>query len=57
MFPKEKRVTHLLLLRDVGSLGGAGLLLALPLLQEGLGDQDVVVGRDGTGSRFPQIST
>lgn len=35
----------LALLSDGGALG-AGLLLRLALLQEGLRDQDVVVGRD-----------
>lgn len=39
--------TDLLLLGDLSRLLGAGLLLALALLQESLGNQDVVLGGDG----------
>ena len=41
-------MTDLLLLLDLGGLLGASLLLALALLQEGLRDQDLVFGGDGT---------
>lgn len=40
--------THSLLLLDLGLALSAGLLLRLALLQEGLGDQDIVLGGDGT---------
>jgi hypothetical protein len=43
----------LLLVLDGGGALSAGLLLRLALLQEGLGDQDVVLGGDGTvGTRL-----
>lgn len=42
-------VGSLLLLNSVGALS-AGLLLRLALLEEGLGDQDLVVGRDAIES-------
>ena len=45
-------MTDLLLLLDVGRPLSASLLLGLALLQEGLGDQDVVVGGDGTIHSF-----
>ena len=41
-------LTDLLLLLDLGSLLSASFLLALALLQEGLRDQDLVFGGDGT---------
>jgi hypothetical protein len=41
----------LLLLLGGGALS-AGLLLGLPLLEEGLRDQDLVVGGDGTIAKF-----
>lgn len=45
--------TDLLLVLDGGGALSAGLLLRLALLQEGLGDQDVVLGGDGTvGTRL-----
>ena len=44
-------MTDLLLLLDLGGLLGASLLLALALLQEGLRDQDLVFGGDGTVAR------
>lgn len=44
--------TNLLLLVGVGGLLGTSLLLRLALLQEGLGDQDLVVGGDGTIQSF-----
>lgn len=40
-------VTDLLLLVGVGGALGAGLLLRLALLEQSLGDQDLVVGGDG----------
>jgi hypothetical protein len=48
-------MTNLLLLVSLGGLLGASLLLGLALLQESLGDQDIILGRDGT--RVDQIST
>jgi len=48
-------VGSLLLLDGLGALS-ASLLLALALLEEGLGDEDLVLGRDGT-RRARQIST
>lgn len=45
----------LLLLLSSGALG-ASLLLALALLEQGLRDQDLLVGRDGTAGQS-QIST
>ena len=46
--PREssKYITYSLLLLDGGGALSASLLLALALLEKGLGDQDVVVGRD-----------
>ena len=49
-------MTDLLLLLDLGGLLSASLLLALALLQEGLGDQNLVFGRDSTAVKN-QIST
>lgn len=40
--------TYSLLLLNLSGALGAGLLLALALLQERLGDQNVVVRRHGT---------
>lgn len=40
--------TNLLPVLDLGLLLSASLLLALALLEEGLGDEDLVLGRDGT---------
>ncbi len=40
--------TNLLPVLGLGLLLGASLLLALALLEEGLGDEDLVLGRDGT---------
>jgi hypothetical protein len=48
--------TYSLLLLDGGGALSASLLLALALLEEGLGDEDLVLGRDGT-RRARQIST
>jgi hypothetical protein len=44
--------TYLLLLGNLSSLFSASLLLALALLQEGLRDQDLVVGGNGTVYSF-----
>lgn len=44
--------TDLLLLVGLGSALGASLLLRLALLQERLGDQDLVVGGDGAIHQF-----
>lgn len=46
--PREssKCITYGLLLLDGSRALGASLLLALALLEKGLRDQDVVVGRD-----------
>ena len=44
--------TYSLALLNDGSTLSASLLLALALLEEGLRDQDVVVGRDGAISTF-----
>lgn len=44
-------VGGLLLLLEGVALG-AGLLLGLPLLEESLGDQDLLLGRDGTAEAF-----
>lgn len=41
-------MTNLLALLKLGSLLSASLLLALALLEEGLGDEDLVLGGDGT---------
>ena len=41
-------MTDLLPLLGLGLLLSASLLLALALLEEGLGDEDLVLGRDGT---------
>lgn len=51
----KTEMTNLLLLVSLGGLLGASLLLRLALLQESLGDQDIILGRDGT--RVDQIST
>lgn len=40
--------TNLLPVLGLGLLLSASLLLALALLEEGLGDEDLVLGRDGT---------
>lgn len=40
--------TNLLLLLELLTLNSASLLLALALLQEGLGNQDLVLGGNGT---------
>jgi len=40
--------TYGLLLLDLGGLLGASLLLRLALLEKGLGNEDIVLGRDGT---------
>ena len=45
---RVEKYTNLLLLLESGSSLGAGLLLALSLLEKSLGDQDVVAGRDGS---------
>lgn len=48
--PRERTkavATNLLLVLDLGLLLGASLLLALALLEEGLGDEDLVLGGDG----------
>jgi hypothetical protein len=45
---RRDRVTNLLLLLDLSLLLSASLLLALALLEEGLGDEDLVLGGDGT---------
>jgi hypothetical protein len=44
----KRSCTNLLLLLDLGLLLSASLLLALALLEEGLGDEDLVLGGDGT---------
>lgn len=44
------KCTDLLLLGDLGLLLSASLLLALALLQEGLRDEDLLLGGDGTAS-------
>lgn len=41
-------MTNLLSLLDLSGLLSASLLLALALLQQGLGDENVLLGRDGT---------
>ncbi len=51
----REKTYGLLLLNGRGALS-ASLLLALALLEKGLRDHDVVVGRDGT-VRQNQIST
>jgi hypothetical protein len=51
---REKNTYSLLLLKDRSALG-AGLLLALALLEQSLRDQNLVVG--GNGTVFTQIST
>ncbi len=43
-----KNLTDLLLLLKLGGALLSGLLLALTLLQEGLGDQDLVDGSDAS---------
>lgn len=40
--------TNLLPVLGLGLLLSASLLLTLALLEEGLGDEDLVLGRDGT---------
>lgn len=45
-------MTNLLALLDLGRLLSASLLLAFALLQEGLGDQNIVLGGDGTVVTF-----
>lgn len=39
--------TNLLSLLEISDTAGSGLLLALALLQEGLRDENLVLGRDG----------
>ena len=41
-------ITNLLALLKLSGLLSASLLLALALLEEGLGDEDLVLGGDGT---------
>lgn len=41
-------LVDLLALLDLGGALSASLLLALALLEEGLGDEDLVLGRNGT---------
>lgn len=41
-------MTNLLLLLNVSRPLSAGLLLRLALLEKGLGDEDLLVGGDGT---------
>lgn len=43
-----QKSTNLLALLDLSSLLSASLLLALALLEEGLRDEDLLLGRDGT---------
>lgn len=45
---RQRVCTYSLLLLNLGGALSAGLLLALALLQERLGDQNVVVRRHGT---------
>lgn len=45
---KRKIFTNLLLLLELLTADSAGLLLALALLEEGLGDKDLVLGGNGT---------
>lgn len=47
----ERGSTHGLGLLLGGVALGASLLLRLPLLEESLGDKDVLLGRDGTRGR------
>ena len=51
----SKGNTDGLLLLDLSGALSASLLLALALLQEGLGDEDLVLGGNGTAST--QVST
>jgi len=44
----EEGWTNLLAVLGLGLLLSASLLLALALLEEGLGDEDLVLGGDGT---------
>lgn len=44
-----KRETDLLLLLGLSTALSASSLLALALLQEGLGNEDLVLGRNGAG--------
>lgn len=53
---RAQGATNLLLLVLLGSALSAGLLLALPLLEESLRGEDVLAGRDGPVERN-QIST
>jgi hypothetical protein len=46
----EKEGTNLLLLLNLSLLLSASLLLGLALLEEGLRDQDLLLGRDGPAS-------
>lgn len=48
----EGIATDLLLLVGIGLLLSTSLLLRLALLQEGLGDQNLVVGGNGTAHSF-----
>ena len=43
----QTKITNLLALLKLGSLLSASLLLALALLEEGLGDEDLVLGGNG----------
>lgn len=45
---KRKIFTDLLLLLELLTADSASLLLALALLEEGLGDEDLVLGGNGT---------
>lgn len=44
---KKTKSTHSLLLLGLLTLDSASLLLALALLEEGLGDEDLVLGGNG----------
>jgi hypothetical protein len=44
---ETKSYTNLLALLELLTASSASLLLALALLQEGLGDEDLLLGRDG----------
>jgi hypothetical protein len=48
---EKKSNTNLLSLLEEGSTGSSGLFLALALLQEGLGDQDLILSGNGAVKR------
>lgn len=48
-------ITDLLLLVGLGGALGASLLLRLALLEQSLGDQDLVVGGDGAIHQFRSV--